>query len=94
MKRTQFPFLLTQKTHKLLETTEAIPWMTEKLSTAYVRVLNSADPKLEENMHWKKLINIVLHNSKANTVCSAWNIKIAHTHTKVKAEGKVVPVTV
>jgi len=45
--------------------------MTEKLSTAYARVLNSADPKLEKNMHWKKLINIVLQNSKANTVCSA-----------------------
>jgi hypothetical protein len=71
-----------------------IPWMTEKLITAYARVLNSADSKLEENMHWKKLINIVLQNSKANTVCSAWIIKTAHTHTKVKAEGKVVPVTV
>jgi len=43
--------------------------MTEKLSTAYARVLNSADPKLEENMHWIKVMNIVLYNSKANTVC-------------------------
>ena len=69
MKRTQFPLLLTQETHRLLETPEAIPWMTEKLSTAYARVLNSADPKLEENMHWIKVMNIVLYNSKANTVC-------------------------
>ena len=94
MKRTQFPLLLTQKTHKLLETTEAISWMTETLSTVYARVLNSADPKLEENMHWKKLINIVLQNSKVNTVCSASIIKTAHTHTKIKVEGKVVPMTV
>jgi hypothetical protein len=58
--------------------------VTEKLITAYARLLNSDDPKLDENVHWKKLINIVLQNSKANTACSAGIIKTAHTHIKSK----------
>jgi len=33
--------------------------MSEKLSPVYARVSNSADPKLEENMQWEKLINTV-----------------------------------
>jgi hypothetical protein len=54
--------------------------MTEKLSTLSARVLNSADPKLEDNMHWKKLINVLLQNSKANIVCSLELLR-QHIHT-------------